>query len=95
MPDLKPCSMCNNAKVDDELNSDCDLSYFVVGRCKHGFRILLGSGGGSPVRLIFERNNGDSWNTVGIYFPSFCPNCGRELSEYEKEGPNEEADLCG
>lgn len=77
-----PCRMCNNARVDDELTEDNDLSYFSVGKCEKPFRIQLASGDGKPVRLLFEFLFGKRWSTVAVYYPKHCPNCGRELLEY-------------
>ena len=90
MPDeLKPCRMCLNARVDDELTDSCDLSYITIGDCGKGFRIMIASGDGKPVRILFEHRFGDGiWHLVGIYYPSYCPNCGRKLSEYDVDAWN-------
>lgn len=84
MDKFKSCYMCNNARVDDELTDDNDLSYFSVGLCERGFRIMVSSGNGRPVEIIFEQWVRNEWRLVGVYCPSHCPNCGRELSEYRR-----------
>lgn len=83
---LFPCEMCYNARLDDELTDDNDGSYISVGQVGKGFRIMIGSGGGKPVRLLFEMWNekAEIWEPVGQYYPNYCPNCGRHLIEYEE-----------
>lgn len=81
-----PCFMCNNARVDDELTEENDLSYHCVGESHENFRILIGSGDGKPMRILFEEWCGKCWVPIGVYEPKFCPNCGRELTEYRKNG---------
>lgn len=80
----KPCYMCINARVVPELTDETDLSYHPVGDCDNGFRIMIGSGNRRPMRILFEQWNGEYWRSVGVYDPKFCPNCGRELSEYRR-----------
>lgn len=79
-----PCFMCNNARVCDELTDDNDLSYHSVGCCEKGFRLLLRAGDRKPVAILSERWNEsrEVWETLGLYTPKFCPNCGRALTEY-------------
>ena len=83
----RPCQMCFNARVDDsgELTDDNDLSYLSVGSVDEGYRIMIRSGDGKPVSIIFEATNKDrnEMKVVGRYQPKFCPNCGRPLTEYE------------
>lgn len=82
MDEVNACGMCVNAYVDDELSSDNDLSFFGIGTCSRGFRLLLRSGASRPTELLVERHFGTSgWLTVGTYKPKYCPNCGRELIE--------------
>lgn len=82
-----PCQMCLNARVDEsgELTDDNDLSYTSVGSVDDGYRIMIRSGDGRPVSIIFEAANNDrnEMKVVGRYQPKFCPNCGRPLIEYE------------
>lgn len=83
MNQIQPCHMCIDARIDDELNDNNDFSTFTIGYNKSGYRIMLESGSGKPVRLSFEIWNGKRWTTACTYTPHFCPNCGRKLSEYE------------
>lgn len=80
---MKPCYICNNALVDDELSSDNDLAYYGCGNACKGNTIRLASGNRKPVRIEFDEWNKDHWSTVGIYYPKFCPECGRRLDEYK------------
>lgn len=83
---IKCCDMCYNAKVNGCADED-DLSYAFVGNADKGYNIVIGSGGGKPVRIEFDVYDKDSKRmaAVGTYFPKFCPNCGRPLTEYEVE----------
>lgn len=83
MNQIQPCHMCINARIDNELNDSNDFAAFTVGYSKFGYRIMLESGSGRPVRLLFEKWDGKQWKATCIYTPRFCPNCGRKLSEYE------------
>ncbi|USF25539.1 hypothetical protein N510_000451 [Firmicutes bacterium ASF500] len=90
--ETKVCGMCNNAFADPELNSDNDLSYFGIGECEKGFRMLLRSGDGRQTTILVEKwFDGTGWMTIGYYQPKYCPNCGRELRENasrKKESPD-------
>ena len=81
----EPCYMCLNARVDDELNDNNDLSYYTVDYYKNN-RMMIRSGAGKPLAILAEEHKEDigQWVTIGCYNPKFCPNCGRELTEYGK-----------
>lgn len=72
---IKSCGMCASAYTDPELNSGNDLSYISVGKWAHGYRAFLRSGDGRPIEIVFE-TWGTSWESIGVYRPKFCPNCG-------------------
>jgi len=80
----KGCRCCFDASVDPELEG-CDLSYHDVGDAQRYKRIMVRSGGGKPMILMFEEWSGQQWNTVGIYEPKFCPECGRPLKGAQDE----------
>ena len=80
--EMKACGMCNNAFTAPDLNSDNDLSFFGIGECEKGYRLLLRSGDGRPTTILVEKwLDGTGWMTIGYYQPQYCPNCGRELRE--------------
>ena len=80
------CKMCFNAHTDPELTSDNDLSYSTIGECTDLYRLMFRSGDDRPTGILFERWNKDSgWHMLGFYWPKFCPNCGRRLTENEKK----------
>ena len=81
----EPCHICNNALVDDELNHDNDFASHTIGYNCNGFRAMISSGWNKPVRIEFEQwcPNIKQWVPVGVYYPKYCPECGRELSEYK------------
>ena len=77
-----PCCMCNNARVDDKLTEDDNLSYLAVEESVRPFRILFASGCGEPFRLLVQFLIDGQWSAAAVYYPRYCPNCGRELLEY-------------
>lgn len=84
-----PCRFCNNARVarDPDLNDNNDLSFYPTAGsfANPGYRMIIGAGGGKPVRLLFENLDGRrGWLPCVEYRPRFCPECGRRLDEYEK-----------
>ena len=74
------CCYCLNAFVDDELDFDCDLSYHGISLVDNTFRVFFRSGDARKTGFVFERHT-DIWHTIGHFYPSFCPFCGRELFE--------------
>lgn len=81
---MDACYMCNNAKIDSLLTDENDYSSCTLGDSAEGVRMMLSSGWNRPLRIeIQEYIIKDGWCTVGIYFPKFCPNCGRKIVEYE------------
>lgn len=78
------CKFCMNARVNHELNDNNDLSYHTMGDSLRGFRCMIRSGNGRPIAILFDElihNNG--WRESAIYYPKFCPECGRPLkSDY-------------
>lgn len=81
MNQRKPCYMCDNARLNDELADDNDFSSITLHTMKN-YRLMYSSGYGKPPRLEFEIWNGDHWSTVCEYYPKYCPNCGRQIVEY-------------
>lgn len=80
----KYCNMCCNARVEPELYDNNDLSYYGIGKTAEGHSMFLGSGDGKPVRIEVMCKKSESHSrVVAIYYPKYCPNCGRKLDEYE------------
>lgn len=73
---------------DEGLHDNNDSSSATIGNKADGFQLFLNSGGGEAVNieLCQWKEQGyrgqPGWATVGIYYPKFCPECGRELNEY-------------
>lgn len=72
------CRICFDATIDPDIEG-YDLSYHGVGRAEKDNRIMIKSGNGKPMAIMFEKWNGNQWHTVGIYETKFCPECGRPL----------------
>lgn len=81
---LETCKMCYNSRLDDDLTDDNDLSYSTLCVNKE-YRVMYASGWGKPPRLEFEFWDNDYWSTVLIYYPKYCPNCGRAILEYSDD----------
>lgn len=93
----EPCRFCLNAYSDPEgeLTPDNDLSYSTIGFSVKGHRLMLGCGNHEPLRIVasdwkqypaksksYDGISG-GWTDVAIYYPKFCPECGRKLEEFE------------
>ena len=86
MSEIKRCYMCDNARINEALTDKNDLSAFGVGKCADNFRIMYCSGDGKPPRIEIEQwDEKAGWGKIGIYYPKHCPNCGREINEYERD----------
>lgn len=85
---VTPCSMCLNARLDDELTDNNDFSSSTIEYNKsNNFRMMLSSGAGKPLRIEAElwSSSVKRWITVGQYYPKFCPECGRKITEYRRQ----------
>ena len=78
------CYMCDNAFINENLSYDSDYACFGIGDMPEGTRLMLCTGYRRPLRIEYEEFKYDKWRTVGIYYPKCCPNCGREIKEYQK-----------
>ena len=95
---VKYCKFCFNARIYKPTDEECmdpfttkltdenDFSSCSVGHCydKHK-RFMIDSGAGHPVKIVFEEwsEKMPEWHIVGVYYPKYCPECGRRLDEYE------------
>lgn len=78
------CNFCRNAFCDPTLDHDNDLSYFHIGDHDDGYCMSIRSGDMRPVAIVFTdttcRSSGYCQD-VGYYYPKFCPECGRKITE--------------
>lgn len=91
-PEDNICSYCFNAYVaskypsDDpfetELDDSNDFGSCGIGDYLDSYSIMFNSGAGRPCELEFRNWYNGRWHTVGRYYPKFCPECGRPLTEY-------------
>lgn len=84
---LSACYMCDNARVNpcEELDDYNDLSCISIGDMADSRRLIFCSGAGKAPRIEYDEWNEQLklWLTMGIYYPKFCPNCGRKIYEYD------------
>lgn len=94
---MNVCPFCFNAyvyaklpKTEEEeyfgtdLTDDNDGSSHGVGHSAPNYQMYFNSGMGRACNLeICRWHNESGWVPIAQYFPKFCPECGRELSEYE------------
>lgn len=94
MKQINPCYMCDNARINDDLTDETDFGSFSLGsfNCDFdkGYHAMISTGYSKPLRVKFSHYNEKirEWEIVGIFYPKYCPNCGREIYEY---GRNENA----
>lgn len=85
-PTIKPCSFCFSAAFDSELDELNDYGSRTIGKMPHDYRLMFSSGCGLPPRIEFDEYDYDikEWRLrLGSYFPKFCPECGRKITEYQ------------
>lgn len=78
------CRCCLNARVypGEGLDDSNDFSSHAVGDWSLGYSMMINAGHGEPVNMEYRKWNGTQWETVGVYKPKYCPECGRRLNEY-------------
>lgn len=70
----------------DDSNDACSIT---IGHSASEHQIYFNSGNGKPcnIEICEWKENGyrgqPGWATVGVYYPKFCPECGRPLVEYK------------
>lgn len=80
------CGKCFNARMglDENLDDDNDFSSFSIGHGSKDFRLMYTSGDGKPPRIEVQQwHEKAGWHNIAIYYPKYCPECGREITEYE------------
>ena len=81
---VEACRMCYNARLDDELTDENDYSAITIGSFANGYRMMLRSGWGRPLRIEIEKwDEKAGWHKIGEYNHKYCPNCGRKIDEYD------------
>lgn len=83
----EPCYLCDNARLNNELEDDNDFTSSCIGSFSHDCRIMLSSGSGKPLRIEIAKwsDKTQQWVDIGIYYPKYCPECGREIGEYKND----------
>ena len=83
----EPCNFCDNAFFNNELTDDNDFSSFTIGSSLSDNRLMLSVGAGKPLRITSEHYDYEyrGWIFNSAYYPKFCPECGRQIIEYQRE----------
>ena len=93
---MSVCNFCFNAHVyaslpkadhdyfDTALDDSNDSSSSTVGCHSDNYQIYINAGNGKPVNIeTCEWAPDGRWRTIAVYYPKYCPECGRKLQEYE------------
>lgn len=85
MSNFRTCDFCCNARVCHCLSDDNDFSSCSLGGCDK-IRLMINSGYGKPVNLSVEKLvDNFGWSVCFRFYPKYCPNCGRLLTEDYKK----------
>ena len=88
----EPCDFCTNGRTHEDLSDDNDYGSHTIDVFStedRGYRLMLTYGWGKPLRIETDvwNDKRKEWSLhVLQYYPKFCPECGRRLSEYGAEG---------
>ena len=63
---------------------DENFAYFVVNDNGKGSRILIRSGGGIPLVILYENRTKNRWHTLGAYMPKFAQNAEENWRYYNE-----------
>ena len=78
----------DNDYFDNGLDDSNDMCSITIGNCSSKTQMYLNSGNGEAVHIEVCRwrekgyRGQDGYVTIGKYYPKYCPECGRQLKEY-------------
>jgi hypothetical protein len=84
------CRFCANNRTNPEWELYEDqVSYaMTIGKFEKGYRLMLNKDPYRPLEIEVdkwnEKLNPPIWQTIGAYYPKFCPECGRKIDEYDR-----------
>lgn len=78
------CRWCSSCRTDHNLTNENDFHAGTVGMTTPKYQIMIESGNNDAPRIEFNRwNESDQmWHTIGAYYPKYCPECGRKITEW-------------
>lgn len=78
------CRWCDSYRINFELNEDNDFHAGTIGETESHNQIMYESGNRDAPRIEFNRwgDQTNMWHTVGRYYPKYCPECGRKITEW-------------
>lgn len=88
--EVNTCRFCSNNRTNPEWNiSEEQCSYAMYrGKSADGHRIMLVKNPNEPLMIetaVWNENlKTPEWQMTGYYYPKFCPECGREINEYDR-----------
>lgn len=74
---------------DNGLDDTNDFHSSTIGHSSRDRQIFFNSGNGKPCNIEFcewshiRYKGKEGWVTTAIYYPKYCPECGRKLDEYD------------
>ena len=86
------CQFCDNGRTNEDLSDDTDYGSATINGIRYDdkeYRLMLSYGWGKPTRVELDvwNDKRQEWSLhVLQYYPKFCPECGRRLSEYGVKG---------
>ena len=80
------CRYCYDHTTDPELTEENDFSSIQIGNSAQHILMFISTGGTRSPRIdVWQRFPSDQYTAenkmVGIYYPKYCPECGRKLRE--------------
>jgi len=78
------CWYCASCRTQHDLDPDTDFHSSTVGDVERGYSIMYSCGFHQGPRIEMRAWNDkiNMWDTVGIYKPKYCPECGRHITEW-------------
>ena len=77
------CAICENVLLNWTSSDDEDVCIHCFGEFDRDYRMFFRLVIGESLCMVVEKYNGDQWEEVGIDYPSYCPNCGRKIPQYD------------
>ena len=90
------CRFCENNRTNPDWELDEEQVFYAisVGMTEDAHRIMYNKRPYRPLELTFEKWNDQLhptiWQTIGVYYNKYCPECGRKIDEYDRSKIDED-----